>query len=177
MKKSRSLLFFDKVSRFGAIAGGWAFLALSFYIGVDVVLRKIFSISLQGSDEIGGYILATACTFGFSWTLKEKAHIRLGILVQRLRKSLRVGLNLLVFLSFTAFAYLMLWRGVAILIKTVHLKAVAPTPLETPLAIPQSIWVVGLLWFSLHLTFYLFVMIKYVFTKDFDQIIKDFGID
>ena len=177
MELSRILSSFDKVSEFGAIASGWALLGLSFLVGIDVVCRKIFNLSLQGADEIGGYVLAIACTFGFSWALKEKAHIRLGLLLPKLSRPFRIMLNFMAFLSFTCFAYMMLWRGVAMLIETIQLRAVAPTPLETPLVIPQSIWVLGLFWFSLHLSCYSIGFTIYIFRNQYDELLDRFGID
>ena len=59
-------------SRIGALACGYLLLFLSFLVGFEVVARKLFGFSLQGVDEIGGYILAILATIGFSYTLLRR---------------------------------------------------------------------------------------------------------
>lgn len=168
---------FDGISRYFSIAGGWALLGLSLLIGIDVIGRKFFRTAFQGSDEIGGYVMAVVCAFGFSYALRERAHIRLNILLVRLPNSLRVLANLFAYSIFAAFAYIMLWRALAILIETIQLKAVAPTPLETPMVIPQSLWSLGLAWFSVHITLYLLRLISLIAKKQFFHLIKTFGVE
>jgi TRAP-type C4-dicarboxylate transport system permease small subunit len=168
---------FDRTSQTFAVAGGWALLGLSVLVGIDVIGRKLFNISVQGSDEIGGYVMAATCAFGFSYTLKERSHIRLNILLPRMPMTLRVVGNLFAYTLFTAFAYMMFWRATAVLRETILFKAVAPTPLETPLVIPQAVWSAGLLWFSLVLTIYLFEMITLVLGKKSPELITRFGVE
>ncbi len=177
MSLNRLMDSFDALSRYFSIAGGWALLGLSVLVGIDVIGRKLFTISVQGADEIGGYVMAVVCAFGFSYTLKERAHIRLNILLPRLPVFLRVLANLLAYSVFTVFAYMMLWRAVSIVIETIELKAVAPTPLETPLVIPQSFWSLGLFWLSAHLTVYLLLLGVLIVKKQFPELITTFGVE
>jgi TRAP-type C4-dicarboxylate transport system permease small subunit len=146
-------------------------------IGIDVIVRKIFLVSIQGSDEIGGYVMAVVCAFGFSYALKERTHIRLSVLLTKLPISLRVFANLLAYVILAAFAYVMLWRAIAILRETIQLKAVATTPLETPLVIPQTLWLMGLALFSIHLTLYLIRLIALTVRKQSSELISAFGVE
>ena len=57
--------FFGPPARFLAILSGWWLIALSFLTVAEILLRKFFSISLQGVDEIGGYTTAIVSAFGF----------------------------------------------------------------------------------------------------------------
>lgn len=168
---------FDKCSRYFAIAGGWALVGLSLYIGVDVIGRKVFTLSLQGSDEIGGYILAIVCAWGFSYALAMQAHIRLTALISRFSVGIQALANIVTYGALTLLAFLMAWRGTAMLIETLEIHAVAPTPLETPLWIPQGLWSLGLLWFFLHVSIY-FIHAIFLFTKGKTKDInKLYGID
>jgi TRAP-type C4-dicarboxylate transport system permease small subunit len=173
----RLLAFIDSSTRYWAIAAGWLLLLLTVYITADVVLRKVFQKSIQGSDELGGYILAILCAFGFSWTLKNRAHIRLNLLLTSLPATVQVMINLLAYIILTAFAYAMLWRGAAMVLETAELNAVAPTPLATPLILPQGIWLLGITWFSIHLTLYLIQLIALIVQKKTSQILEDYGVD
>jgi TRAP-type C4-dicarboxylate transport system permease small subunit len=177
MSLKRTIGIFDEISRYFAVVGGWAFLGLSVYIGIDVVGRKLFSISLQGSDEIGGYVMAVTCAFGFSYTLAKRAHIRLNILLPRFPASFQAFVNLLAYGIMAALAYMMLWRALSMLIETIELQAVAPTPLETPLWIPQSLWTLGLAWFAIHITVSLIYAIILAGKKQIAELNASFGVE
>src|SRR4051794_41809988 len=45
---------------------GLAFLVLAVAVTIETVMRKVFNQSLQGVDELGGYILALAGALTFS---------------------------------------------------------------------------------------------------------------
>src|SRR5688500_5811423 len=74
---------------------GVAFLALAAAVTVEVIMRKVFNRSLQGVDELGGYILAIAGALSFAVALAARAHIRIDIVHDRLPRLLRITLNLL----------------------------------------------------------------------------------
>ena len=42
-----------------------------------IIARKLFSYSLQGVDEIGGYVVAITGTFGFAYALINRTHTRI----------------------------------------------------------------------------------------------------
>ena len=47
-----------RIARIGAWFGGVVLIAAALLVGVEVVIRKAFSISVGGADELGGYALA-----------------------------------------------------------------------------------------------------------------------
>lgn len=140
---------FDPIVRAAAVIGGYGILALAFLVGFEVIARKLFSYSLQGVDEIGGYIIAAMAAFGFSFALLHKAHTRIDIFTSRLPHSAQALLNALALIAIAGFACFMAWRGLATLADTIALKSVSSTPLRTPLWIPQSVWVSGLALFGI----------------------------
>ena len=44
-------------------------IAVSLVVAVETVMRKVFNVSLQGADELGGYALAVGATIAFSMAL------------------------------------------------------------------------------------------------------------
>jgi TRAP-type C4-dicarboxylate transport system permease small subunit len=140
---------FEPVVRAAALLGGYGILALAFLVGLEVIARKLFSYSLQGVDEIGGYIIAAMATFGFSFALLHKAHTRIDIFTSRLTPGAQALLNAVALLALAAFACFMAWRGAATLADTLALKSVSSTPLRTPLWIPQIVWAAGLVLFGI----------------------------
>jgi TRAP-type C4-dicarboxylate transport system permease small subunit len=167
----------DRCSRYFAVAGGWALAGLSLYIGLDVVLRKLFSLSLQGSDEIGGYVLAIICAWGFSYALATKAHIRLTAILAKFPAKVQAIANITAYGALMLLALLMVWRGGAMLLETLEIHAVAPTPLETPLWIPQGLWTLGLLWFFLHVSTYFINAIFLLANGEKDELNKAYGVE
>ena len=137
------------VARAGALVGGYLLLAFAVMVGVEVIGRKFFNFSLQGVDEAGGYILAVATSFALSYALLRCAHTRVDLLISRLPQKARAVLNVFAAAATTAFAMFMGWCAINTLHESVALGSRASTPLQTPLWIPQGLWVVGLCTFAL----------------------------
>ena len=177
MRIKRLVLFIDSATRYWAIAAGWVLMFLTLYISADVIMRKVFQKSIQGSDEVGGYSLAILCAFGFSWTLKNRAHIRLNLVLKKLPATVQVFINFLAYFILAGFAYALLWRGASMVIESAQLSATAPTPLLTPLILPQGIWLLGIIWFSVHLTLYLIQLVVLIIQKKYGEFLQDYGVD
>jgi len=64
-----------KLEGLAASIFGLAFLVLAVAVTIETVMRKVFNQSLQGVDELGGYILALAGALSFSVALVARAHI------------------------------------------------------------------------------------------------------
>jgi TRAP-type C4-dicarboxylate transport system permease small subunit len=131
-----------------ALAAGWALFALSILVGFEVVARKLFAFSLKGVDEVGGYVLAVASAVGFIYALVQHGHIRVNVVFRYFGPRLRALLHLTAYVTLAAFAVLLAWRGVSVWLRSISLDAVAPTPLATPLWIPQGAWILGLIAFA-----------------------------
>jgi len=134
--------------RLAAILAGYALLGLSFLVAFEVVARKLFAFSLQGVDEIGGYVLAIALAFGVSHTLLHRAHTRIDIFIGALPRRSQPAFHALAFVALAGFAVFMAWRAASALGESLEYQSIASTPLQTPLWIPQSIWVFGLVVFA-----------------------------
>lgn len=131
-----------------ALGAGWALLGLSGLVGFEVLARKFFAFSLKGVDEIGGYVLAVSTAAGFIYTLALRAHIRVDILFKYLGARVRAVLHVAAYVTLCAFAVLLAWRGAVVWMRSASLDAVAPTPLGTPLVLPQGLWILGLAVFA-----------------------------
>ena len=137
-----------KPARILAIVGGYGFLVLSLLIAFEVLARKFFAFSLQGIDEIGGYIMAGAVALGISYTLVHRSHTRIDMFIDWLPMKLRPAFHAFAMVTLAAFGVFMAWRSTVVLIETIGYQSVASTPLQTPLWIPQLIWAAGLLFFA-----------------------------
>lgn len=131
------------------IAGGYALLGLSFLIVIEILARKLLNFSLQGVDEIGGYVVAVTGTFGMALATVSRAHTRIDVLLLRLPRRAQAWLNLLAYVALGLGAAFMAWMGWRTLEETLAFGAVSSTPLRTPLWVPQSLWLTGLCIFGL----------------------------
>lgn len=131
------------------IAGGYACLGLSFLIVIEILARKVFNHSLQGVDEIGGYVVAITGTFGMALATVTRTHTRIDVLLLRLPRHAQAWLNLLAFVALGIGAAFMAWMGWRTLADSLAFGAVSSTPLQVPLWVPQSLWVGGLCLFAI----------------------------
>jgi len=125
-----------------ALFGG-IFLGLSVLIAVEVVVRKVFGISLQGADELGGYALAVGSTLAFTLALFGRNHIRVDVLHERLSVAWKAALNWFSSVLMAGFAALLGVLAIGVIRDTLDFQSTAQTSWATPLIYPQSVWYVG----------------------------------
>ena len=145
-KLARSLFF---ISRFGVWCGGLMMLAAAVIIGVEVVLRKMFLVSLGGADEMASYALAIGTVWALSFALIERVHIRVDALYMRLPNRIGAAFDILALVSVLAFTSILTWFAAHVFLTSWSFGATANTPIGTPLWIPQGLWVLGLVVFVL----------------------------
>ena len=63
-----------RLETLGAWLFGAIFLLLSFAVAVETMMRKVFNVSLQGVDELGGYALAIGAALAFAWRWSRAPH-------------------------------------------------------------------------------------------------------
>jgi TRAP-type C4-dicarboxylate transport system permease small subunit len=129
---------------FGAI-----FLLLSAVVAVETVSRKVFNISIQGADELGGYALAVGSTIAFSLALMGRNHIRVDVFHDKFPRHVQAALNWLSITSLAVFGAFIAWLAFKVIGDTLQYGSTAQTPWATPLIWPQSAWYAGLAIFAL----------------------------
>lgn len=147
---------------------GWIFglsmLALSVMVTIETLVRKLFSISLGGVDELSGYAVAIAGPLAITIALIECAHIRINIFYLRMTRSMRRVLDVLSMISLSLLAGFLSFFAYRTVIDTHQFKSLAQTPWATPLIYPQAIWLLTLLIFTFAT---LFLLAKaFIYLKD-----------
>jgi len=122
---------------------GTIFLGLSALIAIEVVVRKVFGISLQGANELGGYALAVGSTLAFTLALFGRNHIRVDVLHERLSATWQAVLNWFSSLLMAGFAALLGVLAIGVIRDTLDFQSTAQTSWATPLIYPQSVWYMG----------------------------------
>jgi TRAP-type C4-dicarboxylate transport system permease small subunit len=126
-----------------AVVSGFAVLLLAFAICVDIVARKFFAYSIEGTDEIGGYVLAAVGSLGLSHALLQRGHTRVDIVIPFLSRTAQAAVNIVALVSLLGYALFIAWYALDAFRDTIELDSRANSPLQTPLWLPQIIWVFG----------------------------------
>ena len=137
-----------KINVLLSLVGGYVLLLLSLVIVFEILARKLFSFSLQGVDEIGGYVVAGTGAFGFAYALIERTHTRIDIVLGHVPRLLRNSLNIFTYALVTGAALFITRYAYQALNESLLFNGHSPTPLQTPMWIPQGIWFAGLIVFS-----------------------------
>ena len=153
---------------------GATFLALAAVVTVETLARKLFNISLQGADELGGYSLAVGSTIAFSLALMGRNHIRVDVFHEMLPRRLQAFLNWFSIVSLAAFGVFVAWVATKVITDTMAYGSTAQTPWATPLIWPQSVWYAGLVIFALVATGYALRATALLATRRIDTLNHDF---
>lgn len=127
-------------------------------VTVDVLVRKAFSISMGGADEVTGYIFAISTAWALSYALLGRANVRIDAFYQLLPRLLGALLDILGLLVLGGFMALVTLAAYSVFYGSLgwpfgesDFWSVSITPLLTPLALPQGLWFLGLLLFMVTL--------------------------
>ena len=148
MEAGRSLLqAVDRLAvAFGYLAGGM-YVVLAFFITYDVLARKwgarLGLPTTQVTDEISGYMLALAATWGLAYALRCGSHVRVDVLFPYLTRRLRTGVDFVAFVLMAVFAAVVSWKIWALVADSWESGLRSSTYLLTPLYVPQLILGVG----------------------------------
>lgn len=130
----------------GGLAGA-LFFGLAFFVTYDVLARKWGGVvglpTTRVTDEISGYILVLAATWGLGYTLRTGAHVRIDVLLPHMPPRVRALADRLAWLVMAVFASLFAWR-IWILVEDSWQTGIrSSTYLLMPLWVPQVILGVG----------------------------------
>lgn len=126
---------------------GILLLGCAAFVLTEIVIRELGS-SLGGTDEISGYVMAIATSWGMAFTLIELGHVRIDFLRSRAQARGRALFDLFAMLVLTCTVTLIALRSWPVVERSLANSSRANTPLETPLALVQIPWFLGWAWFA-----------------------------
>jgi len=138
-----------RLARYGAWFGGILILGAAVVISVEIIIRKFFIMSIGGADELSTFALAIGSAWAFSFTMLERAHVRIESLYVVLPTRLCALIDVISQLIFTIIIALMAWYGFKVFSSSWSMSSRTLSPLATPLSIPQFLWAAGLIFFLL----------------------------
>ena len=95
------------------------------------------------TDEISGYMLALAATWGFAYTLRSDAHVRVDVLFPYFAPRVRAAADFLALGLMAVFASVISWKIWALVADSLENDIRSSTYMLTPVYIPQGILGVG----------------------------------
>jgi TRAP-type mannitol/chloroaromatic compound transport system permease small subunit len=126
---------------------GLLFLVLAVFVTYDVIARKwgvyLHLPTTRVTDEISGYILALAATWGLAYTLRTDAHVRIDVLLPHFPRRVRAGVDFLALMLMGFFAGLISWKIWALVLDSFESGIKSSTYLLTPQWIPEGILGIG----------------------------------
>jgi len=136
-----------RIARLLTIAAGFALLATAILVSVEVIVRRVFSISFNAGSELSSYVLGIVASWGLSYTLLLRGHVRVDALVRHFPERIRSWIDLFTLLGLGIVALLLLTQGYVTFAASWSMNAHSMTPLQVPIWIPQGLWVLGLAFF------------------------------
>ncbi|NJN05301.1 MAG: TRAP transporter small permease [Rhodobacteraceae bacterium] len=166
----RALRAADWLSLRAVWVGGALLFLAAFTVSVDVLARKLFTVSLGGADELSGYAFAIGTAWAFSFALLRRANVRVDALYQHLPRRLCAMLDILALVSLGVFVTFLSYYAYDVLATSWDLAAQSNSALKVPLWIPQALWVAGLALFLGTITLLLVRSLAALFAGDWTTI-------
>lgn len=144
----------DRLATLLAFLAGASVFILSLLIAFDVVARRFFGFSLQGTDEIGGYVLAIVGSLGMIHVLNRREFTRIDLLLRVTPLAVQRVLHVIAYISLAAMVVFFATQAIKTLEATILFQSRANTPLQTPMWIPQGLWTIGMVFFAVMAVFH-----------------------
>ncbi|MBP2315864.1 TRAP transporter small permease [Azospirillum soli] len=123
---------------------GAVFLVLIGVLIVSQVFARMIGRMVPGADELAGYCMAASFFLMLGPALRRGAHIRVGVLIERLRGGARKGMELACLLFATALSGYFAWFWLRMTYDSYDFGDLGQGVLPIPLWIPQAAMAVGL---------------------------------
>ena len=148
---SSILSMIDTVSNWLAKGSAIILGFMTILILVEIFLWNTLKITTLVADEYSAYGLAAIIFLGAGYTLKEKGHIRITLVLNLLPDRLATLITALATSGTTFFIGYMVWQLYRMTASAHHYGSTSGTLTATPLWIPQAIVVIGGLFFGLQM--------------------------
>ncbi|MEO9823492.1 MAG: TRAP transporter small permease [Paracoccaceae bacterium] len=137
-----------KLNKGVALVVGFGLLACAGFVLTDIIMRQIGT-SLGGTEEIAGYAMALATSWGMSYTLLELGHVRIDLLRSRAGAFKRALFDVFSMIVVSGVIITIAIKAWPVVERSLTNGSRANTPLETPLIWVQAPWFAGWIWFAL----------------------------
>ena len=150
----------EGIANVGGHISGWLAVVLMVLIFIEVSMRYITGRPPMVADEFGGYLLVGITMIGLAYTLKEKGHVRVEMVVDRVSLKTRKWMRVISLSLATVFTPFLIFGSYELVAFSHRLGAKSSTWVRTLQEIPQSILIIGTILLFLQLIVMLVQAIK-----------------
>jgi len=126
MKWSRHLDNFEEYFCVASLA------VMTLLVFVQVIMRYVFSNSLSWSEEVARYIFLWLSWVGASYAVRERAHFRVEIVINRIKGVPHWALEYVVLVSWFLTSFSFVWLGTELVLFLIENEQVSPA-IELPM--------------------------------------------
>ncbi len=166
----------ERLSRYAVWVGGAALLAAAVMVTVDVLSRKLFGVTMSGSDEYSGYVFSATTTWAYSYCLLHRSNVRIDALYNLLPRPVTAVLDVLGLALLLYFMSIMTYYAFVSFNNSWVYNSVSITTLGTPQWIPQLFWVAGLTLFFVTLVFVTLYALTALVQRNWDLVSRVAGV-
>ena len=166
----------ERISQLAVWVGGAALMAAALMVTVDVLSRKIFNVTMSGSDEYSGYVFSATTTWAYSYCLLHRSNVRIDALYNYLPRKVTAILDVVGLLLLFYFMSIMTYYAMVSFVDSWVNNSVSITTLGTPQWIPQLFWVAGLILFFVTLIFVVVYSIIALLQRNWDLVARVAGV-
>jgi TRAP-type C4-dicarboxylate transport system permease small subunit len=142
-----------RISQYAVWIGGAALLGAAILVTIEVFLRKFTPYTIGGADEISGYAFAASTTWAYSYCLLNRANVRIDAFYNFLPRPVRAVLDVVGTILLLIYMSVLTESALGVFLESWANNSTSVTTLQTPLWIPQLLWLMGLVLFMLTLIF------------------------
>ena len=136
-----------RTNRGVALVVGFGLLACAAFILADIIMRQVGE-GLGGTEEIAGYAMALATSWGMAFALMELGHVRIDLLRTKFNSFGRALFDVFSMIVMSGVIVTIAIKAWPVVDRSLSNGSRANTPLETPLALVQVPWFAGWVWFA-----------------------------
>ena len=129
----------------------WIVFFLMVMLMTEVVTRYVLMSPLAIAEEMGGYLLVSICFMGLAYTWKERGHVRVSLLINRLPAKVSHLLRIFTLTLATVFTVLLIKGCYELLLDSLLFESRSGSWMRTPLVYPQTILLIGAIMLFLQL--------------------------
>ena len=166
----------ERISQLAVWVGGAALLAAAVMVTFDVFARKIFNVTMSGSDEYSGYVFSATTTWAYSYCLLHRSNVRIDALYNYLPRKVTAVLDVVGLLLLFYYMSIMTYYAMISFLDSWVSNSVSITTLGTPQWIPQLFWVAGLILFFITLIFVVLYSITALLQRNWDLVARVAGV-
>lgn len=132
--QKKAITFFDRLLNVMAAVTGTIIVLVMVAVCVNVIMRYVFNRPITGVEEITEYLLLYVTFIGTAWLLREGGHVRVDILLNRVKPRTRVFLGVVSSLIGVLICGVLTWYGTKVTWVNFQQGSYFPSILEFPKA-------------------------------------------